>query len=84
MVIGESFTLTCTASAGDEPIYYVWIRESDMGIVTNDSKYTVSSATMDDFGDYRCNATNRFGEDSATLTVVKAGMYRVQLRTLAC
>ena len=74
VVIGESFTLTCAASAGDEPIYYVWIRESDMGVVTIDSNYTVVSATMDDFGGYRCNATNSFGEDSATWTVVKAGM----------
>ena len=70
VVLGEDFTLTCNAT-GDEPIDYVWTRESDM-VMTNGTKLMVASATAADIGFYQCNATNLFGEDSATVTVVEA------------
>ena len=70
VVLGEDFILTCNAT-GDEPIDYVWTRESDM-MMTNGTKLTVVTATAADIGLYRCNASNLFGEDSATVTVVQA------------
>ena len=77
VVLGDNFTLTCNAT-GDEPIDYVWTRESDM-IITNGTTLVVVSATAGDIGTYRCNATSVFGEDSATVTVVQAGMLMKKL-----
>ena len=78
---GEVVLLTCNVS-GSEPISYQWLKDGqqlqDDGRVSgsNDSMLVVDPVEGDDFGRYRCNASNDVNQVLSEVAMV-AGEYAV-------
>ena len=66
--LGDTQTFTCSAMGGPGNTFS-WTRLSDGVTVGNMSSLTVSVEGEDDGGTYRCDVTNRAGNDSATVTL---------------
>ena len=79
--INGTLRLTCNVS-GSEPISYQWLKDGqqlqDDGRVSgsNDSVLVVDPVEGDDFGGYRCNASNDVNQVLSDVAVV-AGEYAV-------
>ncbi len=79
VILSSTVDLVCVVT-GDTPIAIVWERfsaDSNSEVVytgndTTGGNFTVT-ATMDNYGMYRCNATSRFGMDSSSIDLVQAG-----------
>ena len=76
IIINSTVDLVCTAT-GDSPITYEWVLVGEEDTVLNtdtttgDFSFTIGSA--DQYGTYRCTATNVYGSDSDTVEVLQAG-----------
>lgn len=76
---GSSIDLVCEATAGDFPITLQLIHPN--GSVVNQTETTepgsfnvsIFVSADGDYGTYTCNATNIFGMDIKSVTVIKPG-----------
>ena len=77
--VNGTLLLTCVVS-GSEPIFYQWLKDGvplqDDGRVSgsNDSTLMVDPVKGDDFGGYRCNASNDVDQMLSEVAMV-AGEY---------
>ena len=77
--VRDMILLTCNVS-GSEPISYQWLKDNeqlqDDGRVrgSNDSVLVVDPVEGDDFGGYRCNASNDVDQVQSDVAMV-AGEY---------
>ncbi|GFS44506.1 titin [Nephila pilipes] len=82
LAIGDMTELTCTVKRGNLPITFTWFHNNQ--IISNHHKYKISSSkistqfliekvTASDIGNYSCKASNAYGEDSKTESVIIEG-----------
>ena len=77
--VNGTLRLTCNVS-GSEPIFYQWLKDGeqlqDDGRVSgsNASELVVDPVEGDDFGGYRCNASNDVNQVQSDVAMV-AGEY---------
>ena len=76
--VNGTLLLTCVVS-GSEPISYQWLKDGvplqDDGRVSgsNDSVLIVDPVEGDDFGGYRCNASNDVDQVQSAVAMVAGG-----------
>ena len=76
--VNGTLLLTCVVS-GSEPISYQWLKDGvplqDDGSVSgsNDSVLIVDPVEGDDFGGYRCNASNDVDQVQSAVAMVAGG-----------
>ena len=68
---GSTVTLICNASGNPTPSVS-WIQVST-GIKRNDATWVLTDIGDSDLGDYRCDASNKYGNDSETIIVEYIG-----------
>ena len=81
VVVDTTLDLVCVVT-GDTPIDIVWehvltdgsVEEVFTGNDTTGGNFTLT-VNMDDYGMYRCNASNIFGTNSASTEIIQAGKY---------
>ncbi|GIY51862.1 titin [Caerostris darwini] len=82
LAVGDMTELTCTVKRGSLPISFTWYQNHQ--IVSDYHKYKISSSkissqfligevTASDIGNYTCKASNTYGEDSKTESVIIEG-----------
>ncbi|GFS39582.1 titin [Trichonephila inaurata madagascariensis] len=82
LAIGDMTELTCTVKRGNLPITFTWFHNNQ--IISNHHKYKISNSkistqfliekvTPSDIGNYTCKASNAYGEDSKTESVIIEG-----------
>ncbi|GFS81160.1 titin [Trichonephila clavipes] len=82
LAIGDMTELSCTVKRGNLPITFTWFHNNQM--LSNLHKYKITSSkigsqfliekiTASDIGNYTCKASNAFGEDSKTESVIIEG-----------
>ena len=79
VILNNNVDLVCVVT-GDTPIEIVWERFDVANTVevfytgndTTGGNFSLI-ASANNYGMYRCNATSRFGMDSSSIIIVKAG-----------
>lgn len=85
LAIGDMTELSCTVKRGTLPITFKWYHNNNL--ISNHQKYKISTTkissqfliervTASDIGNYTCRATNVFGEDSKTESVIIEGKHK--------
>lgn len=73
---GKSVTLFCNASGTPVPSVY-WIHVST-GKQRLNRTWVLTDIKVDDLGEYKCHASNKFGNDSKSVSIYFAGKCAVQ------
>ena len=68
---GDNITLTCVVSGKPSPSVS-WTQIST-GIRYHDKAWEITNIYVDGLGEYRCNASNRCGQDNDKLTLAYMG-----------
>lgn len=82
LAIGDMTELTCTIKRGSLPIKFKWYHNGHL--VSDHQKYKISNSQISsqfligkviatDIGNYTCSASNMYGEDSKTESVIIEG-----------
>ncbi|XP_049272553.1 hemicentin-1-like [Rhipicephalus sanguineus] len=78
LTVGETTTLTCTTTAGDEPFKYLWLKDGsvvhpgvNVKIVTSPefSVFKIDKLTLENAGNYTCVVSNAGGTVSHASTL---------------
>ncbi|GBM66125.1 Titin [Araneus ventricosus] len=81
--LGDSIEIVCTIKRGTLPVLFSWLHngqiistEKQKKITVNErnSFFSVSNIQPDDIGNYTCVASNRYGKDSKTASVIIEGL----------
>jgi len=56
--VGESVTVTCSASGNPPVTSYVWRKSSNSSFVVSNATLLIDDVSVDDAGIYTCTATN--------------------------
>lgn len=86
LAIGDMTELSCTIKRGSLPITFKWFHNQQ--IVSDHQKYKISNTQISsqfligkvmasDIGNYTCKASNIFGEDSKTESVIIEGKFSI-------
>ena len=70
--LGATLTFTCTLLYGHSPVLLSWFTPS--GSQFSIREITATLSNDEDFGVYRCRASNRYGVTFSEINVEKAGM----------
>jgi hypothetical protein len=74
VIVGKTVTIAITASAGTDPMTYVWYKDGKVIAGQTKTNFIIPSAGMSDSGVYSVKVSNSAGfalSDLATITVVK-------------
>ncbi len=81
MVVNTDFELVCIVTGGDTPDVITWTFSATSTIIftgnaTTGGNFTITVSGMSnmDYGTYVCNASNAFGSNQGSVTIVQAGM----------
>ena len=85
VVVDTTVDLVCVVT-GDTPVDIVWehvltdgsVQEVFTGNDTTGGNFTLT-VNMDDYGTYRCSASNRFGINSSSIGIIQAGELQEEL-----
>ena len=69
---GEQFMLSCDAN-GTAPLNLSLLFQSDGSVIISSSQSLSINATLDQVGEYRCQASNDFGNSTEMIIVQEGG-----------
>jgi hypothetical protein len=79
--VGEEARLMCSLSSGTKPVQFIWTKdghEVPVQLITNhktSSTLVIPSVSIQDKGEYTCQAKSSFGEDVKSANLVVSGEF---------